>query len=140
MVCWDCFFFIDGITMANFTVLIVDGVGLANFIMKIDQQNVDIFSKEKGSSATVFILLSHGASISFFFWTLFLFFFLRLFYVSARFLFCLTLKYYGCCEKLSILHFRCLTHPLPQEENVRATNRKKQDSFIEILWKINFIE
>lgn len=47
--------------MANFTVLIVDGVGLANFIMKIDQQNVDIFSKEKGSSATVFILLSHGA-------------------------------------------------------------------------------
>ena len=43
------------------------------FIMIIDQQNVGTFSDNTCSSTAIFILLSHGASISFFFWTAFLF-------------------------------------------------------------------
>ena len=61
------------------------------FIKIIDQQNVGTFCDNTCFSAVVFYIASHGAPINIFFWTSFLFFFFRLFYLSIWFLSVLTL-------------------------------------------------
>ena len=70
--------------------------------------------------STIFMLLSHGASINFFFWAPFLFFFLRMFNLSTWFLSPLTLESLFChlliCFQVFgflLLFFRCCECWLP---------------------------
>ena len=66
----------------------------------------------------VFVLLLHDLSINFFFWTRFLFFFRRIFYLRTRFLFLLTTEYsvIPSCLKVSgcfLFYFGCWECWLP---------------------------
>ena len=89
-VCWNCFLnnfnLLDGLLRLVYLLMLY---GCFTIII-VDQQNVGTFSDDTCSSTTVSYIASYGAPINIFFWTSFLFFFHRIFYVSTRFISVLT--------------------------------------------------